>query len=51
MKKFVVNIAPFEEQQKIASFFTAVDKQIEIEEKRLETMKTIKKGLLQQMFI
>lgn len=39
------------EQQKIADFFNAVDKQIEIEEKRLETMKIIKKGLLQQMFI
>lgn len=51
MKKFVVNIAPFEEQQKIASFLTAVDKQIEVEEKRLDTMKTIKKGLLQQMFV
>lgn len=39
------------EQQKIADFLTAVDKQIEVEEKRLETMKTIKKGLLQQMFV
>lgn len=39
------------EQQKIADFLTAVDHQIEVEEKRLETMKTIKKGLLQQMFI
>lgn len=39
------------EQQKIADFLTAVDKQIEVEEKRLETMKIIKKGLLQQMFI
>ena len=39
------------EQQKIADFLTAVDAQIEVEEKRLETMKTIKKGLLQQMFI
>lgn len=39
------------EQQKIADFLTAVDKQIEVEEKRLETMKNIKKGLLQQMFI
>lgn len=39
------------EQQKIADFLTAVDKQIEVEEKRLKTMKTIKKGLLQQMFI
>lgn len=39
------------EQQKIADFLTAVDHQIEVEEKRLETMKNIKKGLLQQMFI
>lgn len=39
------------EQQKIADFLTAIDTQIEVEEKRLETMKTIKKGLLQQMFI
>lgn len=39
------------EQQKIGKFFSAVDAQIEVEEKRLETMKTIKKGLLQQMFI
>lgn len=46
-----INIPSLPEQQKIADFFTAVDKQIEVEEKRLETMKTIKKGLLQQMFI
>lgn len=46
-----VNIPSLPEQQKIADFFTAVDKQIEVEEKRLETMKIIKKGLLQQMFI
>ena len=39
------------EQQEIADFLTAVDTQIDVEEKRLETMKTIKKGLLQQMFI
>lgn len=39
------------EQQKIADFLTAIDTQIEVEEKRLETMKNIKKGLLQQMFI
>lgn len=38
------------EQQKIADFFSAIDEQIEIEKKRLESMQTIKKGLLQQMF-
>ena len=40
-----------DERQKIADFLTAVDKQINVEEKRLETMKTIKKGLLQQLFV
>ena len=46
---FFVPTSP--EQQKIADFLTAVDKQIDVEEKRLETMKTIKKGLLQQLFV
>ena len=51
VKSVDVYIPALPEQQKIADFFNAVDKQIEVEEKRLETMKTIKKGLLQQMFI
>ena len=51
IKKFNVLVPSIIEQQKIADFLTAVDAQIEVEEKRLETMKTIKKGLLQQMFI
>lgn len=49
--KCVVKVPSLPEQQKIADFLTAVYKQIEVEEKRLETMKTIKKGLLQQMFV
>ena len=51
VKSVNVYIPALPEQQKIADFFNAVDKQIEVEEKRLETMKNIKKGLLQQMFI
>ena len=51
MEKREILLPSLPEQQKIADFLTAVDKQIEVEEKRLETMKTIKKGLLQQMFI
>lgn len=51
VKSVDVYIPSLPEQQKIADFLTAVDKQIEVEEKRLETMKIIKKGLLQQMFI
>lgn len=38
------------EQEMIVDFFSAIDEQIEIEKKRLESMQTIKKGLLQQMF-
>lgn len=49
--KCVVKVPSLPEQQKIADFLTTADHQIEVEEKRLETMKTIKKGLLQQMFI
>lgn len=51
VKSVDVYIPALPEQQKIADFFNAVNKQIEVEEKRLETMKNIKKGLLQQMFI
>lgn len=49
--KFMCPLPSIPEQEKIADFLSAVDTQIEVEEKRLETMKTIKKGLLQQMFI
>ena len=51
IKKFKVLVPALPEQQKIADFLTTVDAQIDVEEKRLEIMKTIKKGLLQQMFI
>ena len=50
-KTYKIHCPSLPEQQKIADFLTAVDAQIEVEEKRLETMKAIKKGLLQQMFI
>lgn len=40
-----------EEQQKIADFLSTIDEKIEIEKEILETLKDIKKGLLQQMFI
>ena len=51
LEKTMITYPSLPEQQKIADFLTVVDTQIEVEEKRLETMKTIKKGLLQQMFI
>lgn len=40
-----------EEQQKIASFLTSMDKSIKKVELQIENLKTFKKGLLQKMFI
>lgn len=40
-----------EEAQKIKSFVELLDKQIQIEKEKLEAIKLIKKGLLQQMFV
>lgn len=40
-----------EEQEKIASFFSLIDKKLELEMERLEKLQEYKKGLLQQMFI
>lgn len=40
-----------EEQEKIANFLTSLDNVLQTEKNALEQLKTIKKGLLQQMFI
>lgn len=40
-----------EEQQKIATFLTTLDAKIDIENQILSTLQTLKKGLLQQMFV
>lgn len=39
-----------EEQQKISSFFTALDEKIFISEKRLACLETLKKGVVQKIF-
>lgn len=39
------------EQEKIASFFTSLDKQISLQEKRLEKLKQIKAACLDKMFV
>lgn len=48
---FVMLPASMKEQQKIVNFFTLIDEQIQNEKKKLDAMKNIKKGLLQQMFL
>ena len=40
-----------EEQEKISQFFAYIDIQIQIEKDKLEAIKLVKKGLLQQMFM
>ena len=40
-----------EEQAKIVAFFKLLDNQIQIEKDKLEAIKQVKKGLLQQMFV
>lgn len=40
-----------EEQAKIVAFFKLLDKQIQLEKDKLEAIKQVKKGLLQQMFV
>ena len=39
------------EQQKIAAYFTTLDRSIDAAQKKAAALRTIKKGLLQKMFI
>jgi len=50
--KIKIYIPPtLEEQQKIASFLSAIDGKIELNKKKLEKLKEYKKALLQKMFV
>lgn len=49
--KVNIKIPGYSEQEKIASFFSLIDKKLELEMERLEKLQEYKKGLLQQMFI
>ena len=48
---FDIKIPNIEEQNQIANLFSNLDRKIELETKKLQDLKTYKKGLLQQMFI
>lgn len=43
-------IPSLEEQQKIASFFSTLDQKIELNERKLEALEKLKKGLLRKIF-
>jgi type I restriction enzyme, S subunit len=49
-EKFKIYIPETEEQQKIADFLTAVDKRIELLEKKKTLLETYKKGLMKKIF-
>lgn len=51
LKDMILKLPFYEEQEKIASFFSLIDKKLELEMEKLEQLQEYKKGLLQQMFI
>lgn len=50
LKKLPIPIPCLEEQQKIASFFSTLDQKIELNERKLEALEKLKKGVMQRIF-
>ena len=50
MSTVKINIPVVQEQQKIASFFSTLDQKIELNERKLEALEELKKGLMQKIF-
>lgn len=50
LKKIKINLPGQEEQQKIASFLSLVDKKIEKQGEKVEVVKEYKKGMMQKIF-
>lgn len=51
MQNFVVDVPNFDEQEKIGQYFTNLDNLITLHQRKLETLKKLKKSMLQKMFI
>ena len=50
IEKFKIPYTCLEEQEKIGTFFSKLDRQIELEEKKLELLEQQKKGYMQKIF-
>lgn len=50
LKQMKIEIPSCREQEKIASFFSLIDKKIELQTEKVEELKNYKKGLLQKIF-
>lgn len=50
LKKLPIPIPCLEEQQKIASFFSTLDQKIELNERKIEALEKLKKGVMQKIF-
>lgn len=50
IEKFKIPYTCLEEQEKIGTFFSKLDQQIELEEKKLELLEQQKRGYMQQIF-
>ncbi len=46
----IINLPLYEEQEKIGTFFSKLDRQIELEEKKLELLEQQKRGYMQKIF-
>lgn len=50
LRKMNINIPKLKEQQKIGSFFAKLDQLIDLQSKKVEQLKKLKRGYLQKMF-
>ncbi|EOS60810.1 hypothetical protein C815_01062 [Firmicutes bacterium M10-2] len=51
MKEAIVMIPIMDEQRKIGDFFESLDSLITLHQRKLDDLKLLKKGLLQEMFV